>query len=103
MDGPSQWYGPVALEGKDDLKRFKELGWGLRTWDLWSWGDCDRRFGDDWPGRIPAQLIAHILYYFSRQNDLIFDPMAGGNTGYMSCIRQKMLEPGYGRPSGYQA
>ncbi len=55
----------LALEGKEDLERFKELGWGLRTWDLWNWNDCDRRFGDDWPGRIPAQMIAHILYYFS--------------------------------------
>jgi ParB/RepB/Spo0J family partition protein len=68
----------LALEGKEDLERFRELKWGLRTWDLWNWNDCDRRFGDDWPGRIPAQLVAHILYFFSKQNDLIFDPMAGG-------------------------
>ena len=30
----------LALEGKDDLQRFKELNWGLRTWDLWNWTDC---------------------------------------------------------------
>ena len=64
----------IALEGKNDLDRFKALNWGLRTWDLWNWNDCDKRFGDDWPGRIPAQMIAHILYYFSDQNDLVFDP-----------------------------
>ena len=69
---PMVW--SAALQGKDDLMRFKELGWGLRTWDLWNWGDCDKRFGEEWPGRLPAQLIAHILYYFSRQNDLVFDP-----------------------------
>jgi len=73
---PLVWY--LALEGKEDLERFRELKWGLRTWDLWNWNDCDKRFGDDWPGRIPAQLVAHILYFFSKQNDLIFDPMAGG-------------------------
>ena len=64
---------------------------------LFIWGD--QRFGDDWParhrtrltekredkwktcsgeaggpGRIPAQMIAHILYYFSDQNDLVMDP-----------------------------
>ena len=72
---PMVW--SLALEGKDDLERFKALNWGLRTWDLWNWNDCDRRFGDDWPGRIPAQMIAHILYYFSSQNDLVFDPMGG--------------------------
>ncbi len=81
---PMVW--SLALEGKEDLERFKELGWGLRTWDLWDWNDCDRRFGDDWPGRIPAQLIAHILYYFSKQNDLILDPMAGGGVTPDTCL-----------------
>ena len=56
---PMVW--SLALEDKEDLERFKELNWGLRTWDQWEWNDCDKRFGDDWPGRIPAQLIAHIL------------------------------------------
>ncbi len=57
----------VALDGKNDLGRFRELQWGLRTWDDWKWTDCDKRFGDEWPGRIPAQLIAHILFFFSEQ------------------------------------
>ncbi len=57
---PMVW--SVTLEGKDDLERFKALKWGIRTWDLWNWNDCDRRFGDDWPGRIPTQLVGHALY-----------------------------------------
>jgi hypothetical protein len=81
---PMVW--SLALEGKEDLERFKELGWGLRTWDLWNWNDCDKCFGDDWPGRIPAQMIAHILYYFSDQNDLVFDPMAGGGVVADTCL-----------------
>ena len=64
----------LTVAGKDDRKKFKALNWGLRTWDLWNRNACDKRFGDDWPGRIPAQMIAHILYYFSDQNDLVFDP-----------------------------
>jgi hypothetical protein len=39
---PLAW--PLALEGKEDLERFKELGWGLRTWDVWDWNGCDKRF-----------------------------------------------------------
>ena len=35
---PMVW--SLALEGKEDLQRFKELNWGLRTWDLWNWNDC---------------------------------------------------------------
>jgi len=35
---PMVW--SLALEGKEDLQRFKALNWGLRTWDLWNWNDC---------------------------------------------------------------
>ncbi len=76
----------VALEGMDDLERFKALNWGLRTWDLWNWNDCDKRFGDEWPGRIPAQMVAHILYYFSDQGHLVFDPMGGGGVVDDTCL-----------------
>ena len=68
----------LRLEGKTDQEKFKELGWGLRTWDQWNFNECDERFGDDWPGRIPAQLIAHTLFYFTKPGDLVLDPMAGG-------------------------
>jgi hypothetical protein len=47
---------------------------GYEAWDVWNYNDCDPRFGDDWPGRIPAQMIGHILFYFSHPDDLIFDP-----------------------------
>ena len=57
---PLVWF--IALEGKSDFDRLKALNWALRTWDLWIWNDCDKRFGDEWPGRIPAQMIAHIHY-----------------------------------------
>ena len=38
------------------------------------------------PGRIPAQLVGHILYYFSNQHDLVFDPMAGGGVVADTCL-----------------
>ncbi|MBN2418893.1 MAG: hypothetical protein JXL81_05875 [Deltaproteobacteria bacterium] len=76
----------IALEGKNDLCRFRDLQWGIRTWDDWKWTDCDKRFGDDWPGRIPAQLIAHLLYYFSKPGDLVIDPMAGGGVVADTCL-----------------
>ena len=30
--------------------------------------------------------MAHILYFFSKQNDLVFDPMAGGGVVADSCL-----------------
>jgi len=62
---PMMW--SLALEGRNDQARFKSLGWGLRTWDLWNFNDCDSRFEDDWPGRIPTQKIGHVLFYFLKQ------------------------------------
>jgi plasmid maintenance system antidote protein VapI len=86
----------LRLDDKEDLYRFnggiptkegkQELGWGLRTWDSWYFGKCDERFGDDWPGRIPAQLVAHTLYYFTKQGDLVLDPMAGGGVVPDTCL-----------------
>jgi DNA-binding XRE family transcriptional regulator len=64
----------LRLEGKTDQEKFKELGWGLRTWDQWNFNECDERFGDDWPGRIPAQLVAHTLFYFTKPGELVLDP-----------------------------
>ena len=76
----------IALEGKSDQERFKSLGWGLRTWDHWYFNDVDYRFGDDWPGRIPAQLVGHTLFYFTQEGDLVFDPMAGGGVVADTCL-----------------
>ena len=77
----------LKLSGKNDAAKYQELQWGLRVWDDWRWLDCDnKRFGDEWPGRIPAQLIAHLLYYFSKQGDLVLDPMAGGGVVADTCL-----------------
>ncbi|MBC8430519.1 MAG: MerR family transcriptional regulator, partial [Desulfobacterales bacterium] len=84
MDLALAW--ALRLEGKTDQEKFKALNWGLRTWDQWNFNECDERFGDDWPGRIPAQLIAHTLFYFTKAGDLILDPMAGGGVVSDVCL-----------------
>ena len=84
MDLALAW--ALRLEGKTDQEKFSELGWGLRTWDQWNFNECDERFGDDWPGRIPAQLVAHTLYYFTKPGDLVLDPMAGGGVVSDVCV-----------------
>ncbi len=76
----------VALEGKDDLERFEALGWKLRTWDNFSFSGRDRRFGGEWPGNIPAQIVAHTLRFFTRPGDLVLDPMAGGGVTPDTCL-----------------
>jgi len=84
MDLALAW--ALRLEGKTDQEKFKELGWGLHTWDQWNFNECDERFGDDWPGRIPAQLVAHTLFYFTKRGYLVLDPMAGGGAVPDVCL-----------------
>jgi transcriptional regulator with XRE-family HTH domain len=38
MDLALAW--ALRLEGKPDQEKFKELGWGLRTWDQWNFNEC---------------------------------------------------------------
>ena len=76
MDLALAW--ALRLEGQTDQEKFKALEWGLRPWDQWYFNKCDERFGDDWPGRIPAQLVGHALFYLTKPGGLVLDPMAGG-------------------------
>ena len=69
MDIALAW--ALRLSGKTDQEKFKALNWGLRTWDQWNFNEYDERFGDDWPGRISAQLIAHTLFFFTKPGDLV--------------------------------
>ena len=84
MDLALAW--ALMLEGKTDQEKFKALGWGLRPWDQWNFNKCDERFGDNWPGRIPAQLVAHTLFFFTKRGDPVLDPMAGGGVVSDVCL-----------------
>ena len=84
MDLALAW--ALRLEGQTDQEKFKALEWGLRPWDQWYFNKCDERFGDDWPGRIPAQLVGHALFYLTKPGGLVLDPMAGGGVVSDACL-----------------
>ncbi|MEA3416298.1 MAG: hypothetical protein U9R02_09115 [Thermodesulfobacteriota bacterium] len=76
----------LRLEGKTDQEKFKELGWGLRTWNQRNFNEClpreihvndkqsvfhwgDERFGDDWPARHrsrPKEAVSAPLKAFAQ-------------------------------------
>jgi DNA modification methylase len=77
----------LALEGKADLERLEALGITIQPYDHLSFSTCDDRFGTEaYPGRIPGQLVAHILYWFTRPGEYVIDPMAGGGTVLDVCL-----------------
>lgn len=63
-----------------DLELINALGLPVLPYDVWTFSTCDPRFGADYPGRIPGQLVAQVLYFFTEQGDLVLDPMAGSGT-----------------------
>jgi len=76
----------LALEGLSDEERLSRLGIRLQPYDVWLFGDCHELMGRDHPGRIPGQLVCHVLYFFTQPGDLVVDPMAGGGTTVDACL-----------------
>lgn len=81
------------LDGKSDRERFKEYGASRdclddepKVYDLWRYGNKDKRLGIDYDGRTWGQICLNLLYYYSDQEDLVVDPMAGGGTMIDSCL-----------------
>ncbi len=69
-----------------DLRRRNRFAVDFRPtpYDVWSFRH-DRAFGIPHPGRTPPGIVAHTLHYFTRPNDLVVDPMAGGGTTIDVC------------------
>jgi transcriptional regulator with XRE-family HTH domain len=68
----------IYAEQLSDHRRFELAEWPLNASNVQSSASLDDRFGDPWPGRIPAQLVAHTLYFFTQEGERVMDPMAGG-------------------------
>ncbi len=62
-----------------DLRRRDRYTTGFKPtpYDVWNFRG-DSSYGIPHPGSIPPSIIAHTLHYYSRPNDLIVDPFAGG-------------------------
>lgn len=76
----------IALDGKTDAERFSALGINCRPYDVWNFSTCHDLMGDAHPGRIPGEIVAHVLYFFTKCGDVVFDPMAGSGTTADACL-----------------
>lgn len=52
----------------------------LRIYDVWNFSTCDDRYGSNYPGRIPGQIIENLLWYYTEPFDIVIDPMVGSGT-----------------------
>ena len=83
---PLQTVWAIDLEGRADATRLDRLDIKIQPYDVWQFGKCHDLMGSDHPGRIPGQLIAHVLYFFTQPGDLVIDPMAGSGTTPDACL-----------------
>ena len=58
-----------------------KYGFDLRERNVWTFENPDPRFGKPgFKGRLPGQIVANALYYYTKPGDMIVDPFAGGGT-----------------------
>lgn len=84
---PLQLVWAIDLHGRTDAQRMDRLGIKVQPYDVWSFSKCHELFGaPQYPGRIPGELIAHVLYFYTNPGDKIIDPMVGGGTTLDVCL-----------------
>lgn len=83
----------ILLEGKDDLARFTLFGKSEygddqpKIPDYWKFAKGDPRLGmASYEGNLYGQEVLNIIYRYTRQGDLVVDPMAGGGVTLDACL-----------------
>jgi len=76
----------IDLHGRTDAQRMERLGIKTQPYDVWHFSKCHDLFGTSWPGRIPGEIVTHILYFFTEPGAMIVDPMAGSGTTLDVCL-----------------
>jgi len=83
---PVQLVKAKMLEGADDEARLADLGIKTQPYDVWNFAKCHDLMGDKHPGRIPGELVCHVLYFYTKPGQLVLDPMAGSGTTLDACL-----------------
>jgi transcriptional regulator with XRE-family HTH domain len=83
------------FDGAPDEERMKALGIKVQPYDVWQFPGCHDLMGDRHPGRIPGELLCHVLYFFTKPGDLVVDPMAGSGTTLDACLLMGRKARGY--------
>jgi transcriptional regulator with XRE-family HTH domain len=92
---PIQVVWQISLEEVEDEDRLKKLGIKVQPYDVWQFPSCHDLMGDRHPGRIPGELVCHVLYFFTKVGDLVVDPMAGSGTTLDACLLMGRKARGY--------
>ena len=72
-------------KNSSDLEILTSLKLSPKIYNIWSFSNCIEGIGKEYPGRMAGQIALNLLYYFTKQKDLVVDLMAGGGTIHDSC------------------
>ncbi len=76
----NQWISVKKQElGKSII--FPEM---LQIYNIWS-GITSARTENEYPGRLPLDVMENLLYYYTEPFNVVLDPMAGGGTTIEGC------------------
>lgn len=70
----------LVKESESEGEEKPEIPDMVKFYNSWQFSENDPRFGMPHPGRIPGQIPANIIYYYTEPGDLVVDPMAGGGS-----------------------
>jgi hypothetical protein len=85
----------AAMVGMNDVDRLKKLDIKIQPYDVWNFNSCHDLMGDKHPGRIPGELICHVLYFMTRPGGMVLDPMVGSGTTLDACLLMGRKARGY--------
>lgn len=76
----------LVLQELSDEDRFETLGFSPRVYNVWNFAGLDEEMGQRYRGGIPGQIVLNTLFYYTKPNDLVIDPMGGGGTTNDACL-----------------
>lgn len=82
----------MIIQDKTDLERFEIFGESKygneepKTFNVWNFPDMDERLGLPCGGHNPGQIAMNLLFYYTKEEDLVIDPMVGGGSTIDACL-----------------
>jgi len=69
---------------KQDIGKVQIFPESLQIYNIWNIG-TRAKTDNEYPGRLPLDVMENILYYYTNPFDIVLDPMAGGGTTNEGC------------------
>ena len=78
------------IKKKEEFERADQFPLVPKIHNIWTFEKESILFGKEgYPGAIPGGIVLNVLYYYTEENDLVVDPMAGGGATADACRYMK--------------